>query len=127
MLSLALFWSLRRPVRSLILLFWVYSFVHKAVSAFSQIYIYRIFGSVQLNVIAAMSNFTGIMIGFCIFGAVAAQVRLNAKYGFPLSFIFTALGLILLPGAGESCRPAAPWPSRGLGTACSGSPFTPTS
>ncbi len=115
MLSLALFWSLRRPVRSLILLFWVYSFVHKAVSAFSQIYIYRIFGSVQLNVIAAMSNFTGIMIGFCIFGAVAAQVRLNAKYGFPLSFIFTALGLILLPGAGDIVQACGAVAIKGVG------------
>jgi hypothetical protein len=88
MLSLVQFWSLRRPIRSLIFLFWVYSFVSRAVGALSQIYIYQKFDSVPLNIIATMCNFTGIMAGFCIFGAVAAQYRLNAKYGFPLSFFF---------------------------------------
>ncbi len=115
MLSLAQFWSLRSPLRSLIFLFWVYSFVSRAVGAFSQIYIYQKFGSVQLNIFAAMSNFTGIMIGFCICGAVAARYRLNAKYGFLLSFLFSGLGLVLLPFAPhvpEACGAVA---IRGVG------------
>ena len=115
MLSLALFWSLRLPVRSLIFLFWVYSFVHRSVNVFAQIYIYRMFDSVPLNVIAAMANFTGIMIGFCIFGAVTAQFRLNAKYGFPLSFVFTALGLMLLPAAGDIVQACGAQAIKGVG------------
>jgi MFS family permease len=97
MLSLAHFRLQRRSLPSLIYLFWIYSFVSRAVGAFSQIYIYELFNSVQLAIIAGIVTFTGIMIGFCICGVVAALYRLNAKHGFLLSFLFTGLGLILLP------------------------------
>lgn len=127
MLSLAHFRSMRTQLRSLIFLFWVYSFVSRAVSAFSQIYIYQMFDSVQLNIIASMASFTGIMIGFSIYGAIAAQFRLNAKYGFLLSFIFTALGLILLPLARDVPEACGAMTVRGIGAASSGSPSTPTS
>jgi len=80
-------------LRSLAFLFWVYSFVSRAVGVFSQIYIYQMFNSVRLNIFAEMSSFTGIMIGFCVYGGFAASYRLNAKYGFFLSFVFTGLGL----------------------------------
>ncbi len=106
---------MRTQLRSLIFLFWVYSFVSRAVSAFSQIYIYQMFDSVQLNIIASMASFTGIMIGFSIFGAIAAQYRLNAKYGFLLSFIFTALGLILLPLARDVPEACGAMTVRGIG------------
>ncbi len=106
---------MRTQLRSLIFLFWVYSFVSRAVSAFSQIYIYQMFDSVQLNIIAAMATFTGIMIGFSIYGAIAAQFRLNAKYGFLLSFIFTALGLILLPLASDVPEACGAMTVRGIG------------
>lgn len=106
---------MRTQLRSLIFLFWVYSFVSRAVSAFSQIYIYQMFDSVQLNIIAAMASFTGIMVGFSIYGAIAAQFRLNAKYGFLLSFIFTALGLILLPLARDVPEACAAMTVRGIG------------
>ena len=106
---------MRTQLRSLIFLFWVYSFVSRAVSAFSQIYIYQMFDSVQLNIIASMATFTGIMIGFSIYGAIAAQFRLNAKYGFLLSFIFTALGLILLPLARDVPEACGAVTVRGIG------------
>ncbi len=115
MLSLAQFWSLRSPLRSLIFLFWVYSFVSRAVGAFSQIYIYQMFGSVQLNILAAMSNFTGIMIGFCICGVVAARHGLNAKYGFVLSFLFSGLGLVLLALARDLPQACGAVAIRGVG------------
>jgi hypothetical protein len=115
MLSLAQFWSMRHRLRSLVLLFWVYSFVSRAVGAFSQIYIYKMFDSVQLNIVAAMANFTGIMIGFCVYGAIAAQYRLNAKHGFLLSFLFTALGLILLALAGDAQQACGAMTVRGIG------------
>jgi MFS family permease len=106
---------MRTQLRSLIFLFWVYSFVSRAVSAFSQIYIYQMFNSVQLNIIAAMASFTGIMIGFSIYGAIAAQYRLNAKCGFLLSFIFTALGVILLPLASDVPQACGAMTVRGIG------------
>ena len=115
MLSLAQFWSMRRRLRSLVLLFWVYSFVSRAVGAFSQIYIYKMFDSVQLNIVAAMASFTGIMIGFCVYGVIAAQYRLNAKHGFLLSFLFTALGLILLALAGDVQQACGAVTVRGIG------------
>ncbi len=99
MLSLAHFRSQRRSLRSLIYLFWIYSFVGRAVSAFSQIYIYETFNSVELNIVAAIVEFTGVMVGFSIYGAAAARLGFNIKHGLVLSFVFTALGLILLPFA----------------------------
>ena len=116
MLSLAQFWSMRHRLRSLVLLFWVYSFVSRAVGAFSQIYIYKMFDSVQLNIVAAMASFTGIMIGFCVYGAITAQYRLNAKHGFLLSFLFTALGLILLALAGDVQQACGAVTVRGIGS-----------
>ncbi len=127
MLSLAHFRSMRSRLRSLIFLFWVYSFVSRSVTAFSQIYIYQMFDSVQLNIIAAMANFTGIMIGFCVCGVIAARYRMNAKHGFLLSFIFTGLGLILLPLASDVPQACGAVTVKGLAPACSGSPFTLTS
>ncbi len=116
MLSLAQFRSMRPRLRSLIFLFWVYSFVSRAVGTFSHIYIYKMFDSVQLNIVAAMANFTGIMLGFCVYGAIAAQFRLNAKRGFLLSFAFTALGLILLPLAGDVREACGAVAVRGIGS-----------
>jgi hypothetical protein len=116
MLSFAQFWSMRHRLRSLVLLFWVYSFVSRAVGAFSQIYIYKMFDSVQLNIVAAMANFTGIMIGFCVYGVIAAQYRLNAKHGFLLSFLFTALGLILLALASDVQQACGAVTVRGIGS-----------
>ena len=116
MLSLAHFRSQPRSLRSLIYLSWIYSFVSRAVGAFSQIYIYELFNSVKLAIIAGIAAFTGIMVGFCICGVVAAYYRLNAKHGFLLSFLFTGLGLILLPLANdvpEACGAAA---IRGIGS-----------
>jgi hypothetical protein len=116
MLSLAHFRLQRRSLRSLIYLFWIYSFVSRAVGVFLQIYIYELFNSVQLAIIAGIVTFTGIMIGFCICGVVAALYRLNAKHGFLLSFLFTGLGLILLPLARnvpEACGAVA---IRGIGS-----------
>ncbi len=115
MLSLAHFRMQRQSLRSLIYLFWIYSFVTTAVSVFLQIYIYEIFKSVQLNIVAAIAFFTGVMIGFCIYGAFAARRGLNAKHGFLLSFIFNGLGLILMPLARDVPEACAAMAIRGVG------------
>ncbi len=96
MLSIAQFLSLRTPMRALIFLFWIYSFVGSAVGVFIHIYLYVLFDSVRLNIVFALLGFAGIMIGFCAWGAITALFRLNAKYGFLLSFIFSGVGLLLL-------------------------------
>ena len=116
MLSLAHFRLQRRSLRSLIYLFWIYSFVTRAIGAFSLIYIYEMFNSVQLNIIAGIVFFTGIMIGFCICGVVAAWYSLNAKNGFLLSFLFTGLGLILLPLAHDVPQACGAVAIRGIGS-----------
>ena len=115
MLSLAHFRLQRRTLRSLIYLFWIYCFVSRAVGIFSQIYIYEMFNSVQLNIVAAIANFTGIMIGFCIYGWFASTFRINAKYGFLLSFLFTGLGLILLTLAHDVPQACGAVTIRGVG------------
>jgi hypothetical protein len=115
MLSLVHFRSMRRSLRSLIYLFWIYSFVTRAVTAFAQIYIFQVFDSVELTIVATIANITGIMIGFCVYGAAAAQCRLNAKHGFFLSFLFTGLGLILLPLAHHVPQACAAMAVRGVG------------
>jgi hypothetical protein len=115
MLSIAHFRSMRRPVRSLVYLFWIYSFVTRAVAAFTQIYIYQVFASVEMNIVAGIAMFTGCMIGFCVYGAIAAQFRLNAKHGFVLSFVVTGLGLVLLPLARDVTEACAAVTVRGAG------------
>ena len=61
-----------------------------------QIYIYQLFSSVQLNIVVAMMNFTGVMLGFCLYGSYAAYRKLNSRYGFIASFTISALGILLL-------------------------------
>jgi MFS family permease len=96
MLSFKQFFAMRPVMRALVYLYWIQSFVGSAVSVFAQIYLYQLFGSVQLNVVAALLNYTGIMIGFCIYGALMAQFKQNVRHGFLMSFVSTALGILLL-------------------------------
>ncbi len=56
------------------------------------------------------------MIGFCICGVVAARYRLNAKHGFLLSFLFTGLGLILLPLARDLPEACGAVAIKGIGS-----------
>jgi hypothetical protein len=115
MLSVRQFLSMRSPLRALVFLFWVYEFVSQTVGVFTQIYVYRLFNSVSLNIIATMVTFTGIMIGFCVYGAAVARYQLNAKFGFLLSFVFTGAGLILLSMAHDAPRACIAMGVRGVG------------
>jgi hypothetical protein len=73
MLPIAHFWSMRRPVRSLLYLFWISGFVSGAVTVSTQIYIYQVFNSVEVNIVAGIAMFTGCMIGFCVYGAIGLE------------------------------------------------------
>lgn len=95
---------MRPPIRALVFLFWIYAFVANAVGVFMQIYVYQLFNSVPLNIVAAMISLTGLMLGFCGYGMLASRYRLNAKHGFLFSFACTGLGLVLLSGAHDVLR-----------------------
>jgi YQGE family putative transporter len=61
-----------------------------------QIFLYQKFTDISLNVLATMSLYTGILIGFCIPGYFAARYRLNIKGGFMWSFILTGFAIVAL-------------------------------
>ena len=88
--------SMRPPVRSLVLLYWIYSFVGCIVGMFGQIYVYQLFKNVEVSILASMVVFTGVAFGFCVCGVVAAHYRWNIRYSFPLGFCMIALSLPLL-------------------------------
>lgn len=90
------FVNLRAPVRSLVLLFWVYSFTGALIGVFTQIFLYQRFANVTLNVYAMMVFFTGIMVGFVWLGYLASRFRVNIKHGFMSSFLVTGSSIILL-------------------------------
>jgi MFS family permease len=96
MLHIAQFRAMRAPVRALVFLFWIYVLAGHAVNIFLQIYLYQLFNSLQINIVTAMFSFTGLMLGFCGYGAMTAYYGLNAKYGFLLSFVSQGLGLFIL-------------------------------
>lgn len=87
---------MRASVRSLVYLFWIYSFTSGMVGVFTQIYLYQKFSSVELNVIATIVFYTGIMVGFCVPGILATLWRLNIKQGFAWSFLFLGLSILYL-------------------------------
>lgn len=91
--------TLRTPVRSLLYLFWIYAFTGSLATTFIQIAIFRMFSSVEVNIVSAMLAFTGVMVGFCIFGYIVGHYRLDAKQGFYYSFLSFAVGMLVLSQA----------------------------
>ncbi len=90
------FTELRRPVRSLILLYYIYGFTGTLTGIFVQIKVYKMFPDLITNIVGAMFSFTGVMVGFCIFGYIVSHFRLDAKQGFYYSFLSFALGLVII-------------------------------
>ncbi len=90
------FFAMRPSVRSLVFLYWIYAFTGGMVGVFTQIFLYQKFTSITLNVIAAMILYTGIMIGFCVPGFLAATWRLNIKQGFMWSFVLNGFAILYL-------------------------------
>lgn len=97
--TLTQFRSLRPSVRSLVLLYWIYTFTASLTWVFTQIFLYSRFQSLTLNIVATLLLFTGIMVGFCVFGWLASIFRLNIKHGFFISFVFFIIDLICLLNA----------------------------
>ncbi len=90
------FIALRPPVRALIFLFWIYDFTGGMVGVFTQIFLYQKFTSLELNILATIVLFTGIMVGFVIPGMFATFWRINIKRGFAWSFLFLGLSILYL-------------------------------
>ena len=90
------FSALRPPVRALVFLFWIYDFTGGMVGVFTQIFLYQRFTSLELNIIATIVFYTGIMVGFVIPGIFATYLQLNIKRGFAWSFLFLGLSLLYL-------------------------------
>jgi MFS family permease len=91
--------ALRTPVRSLLYLYWIYAFTNGLTTAFVQIAVFQMFSSLYTNIVGTMLAFTGIMVGFCVFGYFVSHYRLDAKQGFYYSFFSFAAGLLLLSQA----------------------------
>lgn len=88
--------ALRPPLRSLIFLYWIYSFAGSMVGVFTQIFLYQKFTSISLNITATLIFYTGIMVGFCIPGLFAAAWRVNIKHGFMWSFLIMGASILYL-------------------------------
>ena len=91
--------AMRPAVRSLVLLYWIYSFASSMVGVFTQIFLYQRFNSIALNITAAIVIYTGTMVGFCVGGYFAALWRMNIKRGFLISFIIMGVAIFALPHA----------------------------
>jgi len=94
--TIANFQKLRRPVRSLVFLFWIYSFTGALIGVFTQIFLYQRFADITLNVYATQVFFTGIMVGFVILGYIASLLRRNIKNGFLASFLVIGSSVTVL-------------------------------
>lgn len=87
---------MRASVRSLVFLYWIYALAGSMVGVFTQIFLYQKFTSVSLNIIATIVFYTGIMVGFCLPGFLAAVWRLNIKHGFGWSFLIIGISIVYL-------------------------------
>lgn len=90
------FRELRAPVRSLVFLFWIYVFTGALTSIFTQVLLYERYSSVALNVTAMVIFFTGLMVGFCVYGYVASLFHLNIKQGFVWSFFVMGAAVVYI-------------------------------
>ncbi len=93
------FQTLRPPVKAMVYLFWIYVFVSSLTGLFVQLFVYSTFQSIAVNVIALAVDFFGIMLGFCVVGAIFAKWSLNLKWGYVFSFVFMAASFGFLYGS----------------------------
>lgn len=92
------FRALRPPVRAMVYLHWIYSFVGGLTSMFVQIFLYERFGSVTFNIVGMMLYFIGCAVGFSLVGAIASWYRLNMKWGYAYAFVALCTSFLLLAG-----------------------------
>lgn len=89
---------LRPPLRSLVFLYWIFTFTSSLVGIFIQLFLFKQFGNITFNVLALMVWFTGIMVGFVVCGYAAGAFRQNIRYGFLVSFLSLGTSFVFLLG-----------------------------
>lgn len=90
------FTTMRPSLRALVFLYWIYAFTGGMIGVFTQIFLYQKFTNLSLNIVAAICLYTGIMLGFCVPGVIAAFKRLNIKQGFLWSFLLMGVAILCL-------------------------------
>jgi len=86
----------RPQVRSLIYLIWINVLSTALAGVFVQLYLYQRFTSVELNIIAMMFSYTGIMVGFCVPGYLASIFTWNVRHGFLAGFAVMGFALFYM-------------------------------
>lgn len=94
--TLTRFKDMRPSVRALVFLYWIYAFAGGMVGVFTQIFLYQKFTDLSLNITATIVFYTGIMLGFCVPGFLAALWRWNLKRGFMWSFLVIGAAILYL-------------------------------
>jgi len=92
------FRALRPPVKAMVYLHWIYSFVGALTGMFVQIYLYQRFGSVTFNIIGLVFYFLGCALGFSLVGAIASWYRLDMKWGYVAAFVVLCVSFLFLYG-----------------------------
>lgn len=93
------FQALRRPVKVMLYLHWIYSFSSSLTGMFVQIYLYQRFSSITFNIIGQMGYFLGCAIGFSVLGALFSRYHVNIKWVYVYAFIAFAVSFLFLIGA----------------------------
>ncbi|HEY9585681.1 MAG TPA: MFS transporter [Candidatus Paceibacterota bacterium] len=90
--------GLRPPVRAMVFLHWIFSFVGTLTGVFVHIYLFQRFGSVSFNALAQAGFFVGCVIGFSGVGVLFSFWRLNMKNGYGAAIIVFGMSFFLLLG-----------------------------
>ena len=99
--------GLRPPVRAMVFLHWIFSFVGTLTGVFVHIYLFQRFGSVSFNALAQAGFFVGCVIGFSGVGVLFSFWRLNMKNGYGAAIIVFGMSFFLLLGnVGEYRAPS---------------------
>ena len=92
------FHALRRPVKAMVYLHWIYGIVGALTSTFVQIFLYRQFDSLAFNILGLILYFIGCALGFSLVGALIAHYQGNMKWGYISAFLMLCVSFLFLFG-----------------------------
>jgi hypothetical protein len=96
--TFAHFRELRAPVKAMVYLHYIYSFVGGLTGMFVNIFLYQHFESVAFNVIAQITLYASLMVGFSGIGTLIAWRRWNLKWCYGWAFALLASSFLFLYG-----------------------------
>jgi MFS family permease len=96
--TLANFRLLRREVKIMLYLHWLYSAVSTLTGMFIQIFLYQRFASVEFNALTQAIYYSALAIGFSGSGFLAARYRWDIKWGYPAAFFLMATSYLFFFG-----------------------------